>query len=435
MRAAGLIGVLVALSLWVGTAAAATVAEAVDGAAFRGYFVEPGADGDVNALEGLVARANADERWYFISLATEPSAGNDAFAESVQQRLPEPGTVLVVSPREIGAVSADYDDEPINSAVEAAARDFDAGFEVGATTFFEDLSGRPTGSGDGGGGGGGGGGGLAVLLVPLIAILGGLGILAWWSRRKAGARDGDRLAEARKEISAQLDALADRVVEHSDAAGLSDDRRVKEHYRAATAAYEGVRDALPRAGSLTVLATLSDRMDEARWRMESVDALLAAREPPPKPVAAEQARCFFDPTHPAGTEDATITTAAGDRQVKVCASCADKLRRGERPAPREIEVDGRRVPAGMAPRSYGGMGMGGLGPFSILLGGLMQGMSFDWGAPVRRPRSRGGPFGPDITPPGRFGSGRFGPGGFGSGGLGRGSGGGRPSIGRARRRR
>jgi hypothetical protein len=72
--------------------------------------------------------------------------------------------------------------------------------------------------------------------------------------------------------------------------------------------------------------------------------------------------------------------------VQVCAADAEKLRRGEQPNPRMIEVGGRQVPAPSAPRSYGGGGFSWLDVFAVIVGGMGQARSYDWGS---RPTSGG----------------------------------------------
>ena len=413
---------------------AGTVADELD---FRGYYVEPGADGDVNALENLVVEAREDGKaWYFVSLASEQAGGNDAFAEEIQLVIGEPGTILVVSPREIGAVSSEFDDTAVNRAVDASFDDFNDSFEEGSATFVDSLKGR---SSDGGGGSALAG--LLVILIPIAGIV-GLGFLfSRFARKKSDARTGESIDDARAEIKAQLDAVASGIVDHSERVELSENEQIVEYYRAASATYEEANANLEEADSLAELAEIAGEVDRARWQLDAVAALLEGKEVPPEPTPDKPAACFFDPRHEPGTEAATIKTAAGQKEVRVCPMDAEKLRRGERPEPRTIKVGDRRVPAGMAPKSHGGLGMGGLGPFEMVLGGLAKAaLSFDWGSLQARPRRRspGGTFGPDILP----GGGVFGPRSGPVGRSGRSRSSGRrsrrrssPTIGRARRRR
>ena len=101
---------------------------------------------------------------------------------------------------------------------------------------------------------------------------------------------------------------------------------------------------------------------------------------------------------------ATIRTKAGSKEVRVCARCAAQMRAGKRPSSRKINVEDLPTPAGKAPRSHGGGGMGGLDAFEIILGGLGSilgggGLDYDWGSNPRRRNPDGDVFGPDATPP------------------------------------
>jgi len=159
----------------------------------------------------------------------------------------------------------------------------------------------------------------------------------------------------------------------------SDTSQDDTYLRQASATYTEAEEAFDGATDLRALADLSDRLDEARWQLDAAAAIAVGKEPPPQPPKEQRYQCFFDPTHPDATETAEITTAAGKQTVRVCKEDAEKLRRGAQPTPRMIDVEGRRVPAPMAPRSHGGGGLGWLDTFSILAGGAGQAASYDWG--------------------------------------------------------
>lgn len=401
------------------------IADVVD---FAGYYVEDGADFDLNRLEALVARADATDRnWYFVSLAEVADLGNDFFAEEVQEALPNSGTVIVVSPDgdgfyDVGIVSADYDDATISSgfdtAVDLLPPDGNATDRLEA--MFTGLNAEDaieSGGSDGGG---------SSLLVPVLvggALLGG-GVM-WSNRRKKKqleTKDAGDVAGARAEIKAQRDAVANYVIEQGDRIDASENAKAIEYYRAATATFAEVDDLLPRTDDLMGLAELNDRIDYARWQMEAAEALVEGRDVPPEPEPDKPSACFFDPTHKPGTEVAVVHTAAGDKEVNVCAMDAEKLRQGQKPTPRMIDVHGRRVPSARAPRSHGGLGYGGIDIFDIVLGGLGSGIPrrsprrggypgrtgggmFDWTVPTQQPRraprarpNPGSVFGPDRVP-------------------------------------
>lgn len=401
---------------------ASAVADVVD---FAGYYVEDGADFDLNRLEALVARADATDRnWYFVSLAEVADVGNDLFAQEVQDALPNSGTVVVVSPDsdgfyDVGVVSADYDDSTIGDGLDAAVDLLPV--EGNATdrheAVFTGLNAQDPISTGGSGG---------PNLLPLIGV-GALaaGGLMWSSRRKKKkleTKDAGDVAGARAEIQAQRDAVANYVIEQGDRIDASENAQAIEYYRAATSTFAEVDDLLPKTDDLLGLAELNDRIDYARWQMEAADALVDGREVPPEPEPDKPVACFFDPTHKPGTEVAVVQTAAGDKEVNVCAMDAEKLRQGQKPTPRMIDVHGRRVPAARAPRSHGGLGYGGIDIFDIVLGGLGSGIPrsrprrggypgrtgggmFDWTVPTQQPRraprarpNPGSVFGPDRVP-------------------------------------
>jgi hypothetical protein len=120
---------------------------------------------------------------------------------------------------------------------------------------------------------------------------------------------------------------------------------------------------------------------------------------PAPPETEKPPACFFDPTHGAGTEEAELKTAAGSQKVWVCAADAEKLRRGEAPTPRTIPMGPGQVPAPQAPRSHGGMGLDWLDVFSVIVGGMGNGVPYDWGGsrprtqrfPIRLPSRSGSP--------------------------------------------
>ncbi|MGQ0849443.1 MAG: hypothetical protein ACT4OP_10050, partial [Actinomycetota bacterium] len=142
--------------------------------------------------------------------------------------------------------------------------------------------------------------------------------------------------------------------------------------------------------TLSQLEALSDDLDRARWELEATAALIEGRPAPPEPSAEAPSHCFFDPTHGAGVEEAVLDTPAGKRTVMVCAADAEKLRRGEAPEPRRIPMGADAYPAPQVPRSGGGSGLDWLDVFSILVGGMGQGMPYDWGPGPRRQRGRMG---------------------------------------------
>lgn len=348
---------------------------------FRNYAAEAGTSVDVNELEALVDRVDAPTRnLYFVLLASDPAGGNDLFAADLLALQIE-GTVVVISPQEIGATSTDFDDDVLDGAIDGAWDEFEALDDVGAFEAFAGALPSSTGSAEPEQSSGGGGGFLIIVAV----VVGGIGFLLWRNSKRERAVAEGRLDEAKAELTGQLDVIANEILDLSDRVTVAEHDAALAYFRQANDTYSEVSEAAGTATSLAALEELSDRLDQARWQLEAAEALIEGREVPPEPEG-RPAHCFFDPAHRAGVEEAEIRTPAGSKVVGVCRDCAAKLRKGETPTPRSINVGGRPVPAPRAPRSYGGGGLDWLGAFSILLGGRDRGVSYDFG----RTRSAGG---------------------------------------------
>lgn len=223
-------------------------------------------------------------------------------------------------------------------------------------------------------------------------VIGGLVLLAWYATRKgkkSALASRDRaITEAKAEIRAQLDAMANTILEITDIVNATTESQDDTYLRQASATFTEADDAYAVASDLRALEALSDRIDEARWQLDAAAAIAHGKPVPPQPVKEQRYVCFFDPTHGNASETAQITTPAGTQTVRVCAADAEKLRRGTQPQPRMIDVGGRRVPAPMAPRSYGGGGFDWLDIFSVFTGGGTS-QNYDWGGSRPSTRSRG----------------------------------------------
>ncbi len=348
---------------------------------FRNYAAEAGTSVDVNELEALVDRVDAPTRnLYFVLLESDPAGGNDLFAADLLALQIE-GTVVVISPQEIGASSTDFDDDVLDGAINDAWDEFEALDDVGAFEAFVGALPATTGSAEPAQSSGGGGG----FLIIVVVVVGGIGFLLWRNSKRERAVAEGRLDEAKAELAGQLDVIANEILDLSDRVTVAEHDAALAYFRQANDTYSEVSEAAGTATSLAGLEELSDRLDQARWQLEAAEALIEGREVPPEPED-RPAHCFFDPAHRAGVEEAEIRTPAGSKMVGVCRDCAAKLRKGETPTPRSINVGGRPVPAPRAPRSYGGGGLDWLGAFSILLGGRDRGVSYDFG----RTRRAGG---------------------------------------------
>ena len=227
---------------------------------------------------------------------------------------------------------------------------------------------------------------LPTLLVLALLVIGGIALFRGSLATRQVARR--RVAEARTEISHQIDGLSEKILALSDRVTIGP-AEAQQAYTQATTAFRQASQGFAAATSEAQLTQLTDSLDRARWQMEIATALLDGRQPPAQPEEAPP--CFFDPDHGAGVQQATLRTPAGDRQVGVCDYCGSKLDIGEAPQPRRIPVGGDAVPVSMAPRQYGGLGMSDLDAFSIVHGRGGP-VPYRWGSAHASPgrRSHGG---------------------------------------------
>lgn len=377
-------GMLCALALLgASPAGAAEFDEATQALLTDGFYVEAGT-GSASGLSALVAGTDGD-----IGLASFADDLGDAtlVAEDLSGRSGVP-TVIVLTPVEIGVFSTRYSDAELTQAIDASLDAFDASLATGYEAFVGALpSGAAPTTPTTAGPTEEPSGGVPVGTIILVVIVGGAGVLWWRSRSKAKATEEARIAEAKREVDAQIATVSNEILELSDRVMVSDGTDARDRFQHATALFADAQAKLDGARSVVALEDLSDDLDEIRYQLDATDALLVGRPVPEKPEV-ERVRCFFDPSHPQATEIATLKTPAGERQVSVCEADAEKLRRGERPDWRGIEVDGRRMPAPQAPRSYGGGGLDWLDVFSVIVGGS-NAIDFDLGSrrPVRQRRT------------------------------------------------
>ena len=393
MKRFALLAVLILALIPAASALAQTPDEVAATVADTGMYVAPGLDANVSSVSASVTRArNAGVRMMVVLLDDDPTGGATTFADAVLDRV-DGGTVLVLSAANEGLSSTEFAQADLQDALDAGfAASSQASSGQGDAAFVSAVVDQLTGTTPAQGGttevattSGGGNSGLIILIV----IVGGFILIIWFamrrSRKSAIAGQKSAIDEARAEIKAQLESMANTLLEITDLVSASAPSEDDTYLRQASETYTTASDSFESAQDLKSLEALSDRLDEARWQLDAAAAIAAGKPVPDRPPKEERYVCFFDPTHANATESAQITTPAGSQTVRVCTTCAAKLKRGEQPQPRMINVGGRQVPAANAPRSYGGGGFDWLSVFSVLAGGMGQGAAYDWGrAQTRR---------------------------------------------------
>ncbi|CAN5767511.1 hypothetical protein BH18ACT6_BH18ACT6_11590 [soil metagenome] len=345
------------------------------GLAEDGFYLEDGVDATTAEMEDLVARFRD---FYFVGLADEVPGGVQAMAEDLVDVLGD-GTVVVLTPEEVWAVSLDFNDETMEAAFSDAQ--FGGSYAADFEAFATQLSGPSDVPSESGG----------ISWVPIligVGIVGLVGFAIWRGGRRSKQASENLLTEARTEIRQQMDVIASQIVDLADDPRVESSAGAEDHYRQASETFQTAEGRLVAAQALPALEDLSDDLDRARWQLDATQALIEGKSPPPEPQPEAPISCFFDPTHGAGREQTTLETAAGNKVVMVCDNCAERLRRGEIPDPRQIPYRGRPIPAPQAPRSHGGQGMDWLDLFSVLVGGMGSARSYDWSRTTGLP-SRG----------------------------------------------
>ncbi len=356
MRAPSVLVVALLSFLLVGVPVGAQVevGEVASGLRSEGTWAGPGVSID-GALQRVVNEAAIP--LYVAVFAEDTGEDPSLTAERIASGFAS-GTFLVLTPDVIGVYSVDYSDAEVEAALDAAWDVFGDSDAEGVEAFEKALTGR---------------GGFPVGTVLFVGVF-GLGAWVVWRGRRSTALAAERRQEERRTaVGEQVDDVANDILALSDRVQMAEDEAVVEHYRAANALFTDVQERVPRASTEMEFESCSTDLTKAEWHLEAVEALLDGRPVPTEPTD-RPIECFFH-QHKAGVEAAEIETPAGHKQVSVCRECATRLREGRRPEPRTVSMGGARIPAGRAPRSFGGGGLD-VGVFDVLVGGSRT--SYDW---------------------------------------------------------
>jgi hypothetical protein len=254
-----------------------------------GVFVESGSDlSEADAGELVAAVRNRGERFSIVVLTRDPGSGAVTFGDAVVDRLSDPGLVFVLTPDDVGVVgenvvfTLDEIDAALDAALDAGASD-----SAYASAFVEALTGETVsvtpGSPATGSESSGGAGAVLWFLVVVAAV----GLFIFFIVRRSRARQEaaaeNELTVARSEIQQQLDAVANDILDMEDEVRSADDDRVDALYNEAGDTYREASGALAGAGSPEALLDIANAVDLAVWQLDSAEALLDGKEPPPKP--------------------------------------------------------------------------------------------------------------------------------------------------------
>jgi len=227
------------------------------------------------------------------------------------------------------------------------------------------------------------GGGSRTGLIVLLVVIRRAGAARGLGRPAPGqghhASRQRSLEEARREIKAQLDPMANTILEISDKVSLSDSREATGTWKRRQDLHRSLRG-VRGATDLARLEEISGRLDEARWQLDAAAALADGKPGAGQAGPVERSAWLLRP-HPrrASRDD----RGAHRRWHQTVAGLRGRRRQaapGQQPDTRMIEGGRAGSPGRRRPKSYGGGGLDWLDVFAVIVGGMAGGRSFDWGA-------------------------------------------------------
>jgi hypothetical protein len=163
-----------------------------------------------------------------------------------------------------------------------------------------------------------------------------------------GRRSNERVWEvalgvAREELAAAGDAVGvlDVEVQSPGAPPAAGTR-----FDAAVRAFMGVGERLERASELRELVAVGEALEQTRYEIAAVRALLQGA-----PLPERLAPCLFDPAH--GPSARQLAWGLDERLVPACGDDADRIASGEPPQVRLIAVGERAAAYWDVPAAYG----------------------------------------------------------------------------------
>lgn len=273
-----------------------------------------------------------------------------------------------------------------------------------------------------------------LIVLGAVAVAGGAGAYTVVRRNRRRKEEEERASLDKLRVVVDEDITAygetlERLDFHPAEPGADDTMRAD--YERALDSYESAKTRMERARHPSEVRGVTQALEDGRYSLAVLEArrtgaALPARRPP----------CFFDPRHGPSVADARWAPSGGAaREVPVCGADEVRLREGEDPMSRTVDVgDGRRRPYWEAGPAYGpwagGYFGGGLLPgllMGTMLGSMLSTPAYageygggDFGAGSGGEWSGGDVSGSDFSSSdfGGFGDGGgFGGGGFDGGGF------------------
>ncbi|MEW2177896.1 hypothetical protein AB0890_16405 [Streptomyces sp. NPDC005406] len=266
--------------------------------------------------------------------------------------------------------------------------------------------------------------GAGLIVLGAVVVLGGAAAytVVRRNRKRKEAEEQAALDKLRVVVDEDITAYGetlDRLDFHPAEPGADDTMRAD--YERALDSYESAKSRMEQARHPSDVRGVTQALEDGRYSLAVLDARRAGGELP-----ARRPPCFFDPRHGPSVADVRWAPSGGAaREVPVCGADEVRLRSGEDPMSRTVDVgDGSRRPYWEAGPAYGpwagGYFGGGLLP-GLLVGTMLGSML---STPAYAAEYGGGDFGGGDFSGGDFSGSDFDSSGFGGGGFGDGGGGG-----------
>ena len=223
-------------------------------------------------------------------------------------------------------------------------------------------------SGDGAGETGAGTSAVGLITLGAVAVAGGAGAYTIVRRNRRRREDEEKAALDKLRVVVDEDITAygetlERLDFHPAEPGADDTMRTD--YERALDSYESAKTKMERARHPSEVRGVTQALEDGRYSLAVLEARRTGAELP-----ARRPPCFFDPRHGPSVADFRWTPSGGAaREVPVCGADEVRLREGEDPMSRTVDVgDGRRRPYWEAGPAYGPWAGGYFG------GGLLPGL-------------------------------------------------------------
>jgi hypothetical protein len=218
--------------------------------------------------------------------------------------------------------------------------------------------------------GSGFGGGLVVIGVLVLAAIIGFALTSLSSSRRASRRAAENLAEVRPAYEEDVTRLGEDIEALDldiDAPTTTD--QMRQWYTSALDAYDRSKTRLDTARTTMDLQPVTSSLEEGRYDLVAVGALLAGQ-----PLPERRPPCFLNPQHGPSVQDVQWTPAGGTtREVPVCADCAARLASGEPVDAKTVRVGTQLTPYWNAGPEYAEYAGGYYGGYGSVLPGILVG--------------------------------------------------------------